>query len=534
MSESRPAFRLQELRCPDSGWLEQAETPQADSYKQLNKLLFNNKFDNFIETCFEKLPCVIRHSLPSRSPSLLSLFSQKKLISICEEYDISYLNNLSARKYTENHISDVYEPPEDGVASRKQLKSLFKKDYTVQFFQPQRFSDGFHDICAGFEYLFGTLAGASAYLTPAHTQGLAPHWDDVEVFIFQTEGTKLWHLWEGPYLPEEHSNDIDRESEYLAVAPVEILLQPGDILYLPRGTIHEALSQDNFSTHVTVSVFQKNHLKGLMERLLPELLQKLFDEETSAASAMLRRGLPLSFAESLGTFAGATLCNSTERRDINASSSKFQSRKTIIANLKSVLQSLSEQLHEEDVDEAVEFFHSDFARHRLPPPVHTHKNDSKERRAFLIAQIDGSRALYSNKKSELRNAKVCICDPKLTHKCIIDENGDAVLLIGSCLDNERMCHMGHPDEVKPKLSRDLDFSDGDDSSSELTGGSASNSDIVTLSLPAHMHKIIDTLESKYRSPLTSIDEKTDPLLHFVDYQDLITVGIQHNISEDEV
>ena len=70
--------------------------------------------------------------------------------------------------------------------------------------------------------------------------GLAPHYDDVEVFIFQTQGTKLWNLWlpttsssssfsssshfttdphtatsasshfSAPYLPDTHSSDIDR------------------------------------------------------------------------------------------------------------------------------------------------------------------------------------------------------------------------------------------------------------------------------------------------------------------------------------
>jgi len=32
---------------------------------------------------------------------------------------------------------------------------------------------------------FGCLVGANAYLTPPNSQGLAPHWDDVEVWIFK-------------------------------------------------------------------------------------------------------------------------------------------------------------------------------------------------------------------------------------------------------------------------------------------------------------------------------------------------------------
>jgi hypothetical protein len=34
------------------------------------------------------------------------------------------------------------------------------------------------------------------YLTPPGTQGFAPHYDDVEVFILQLEGKKRWRLYE--------------------------------------------------------------------------------------------------------------------------------------------------------------------------------------------------------------------------------------------------------------------------------------------------------------------------------------------------
>ena len=48
---------------------------------------------------------------------------------------------------------------------------------------------------AHLETYFGCLVGSSAYLTPPRTQGLAPHHDDVEVFILQTEGSKTWRLY---------------------------------------------------------------------------------------------------------------------------------------------------------------------------------------------------------------------------------------------------------------------------------------------------------------------------------------------------
>ena len=38
--------------------------------------------------------------------------------------------------------------------------------------------------------LFGTCVGSNTYLTPAGTQGFAPHYDDIEAFVLQLEGKK--------------------------------------------------------------------------------------------------------------------------------------------------------------------------------------------------------------------------------------------------------------------------------------------------------------------------------------------------------
>ena len=36
-----------------------------------------------------------------------------------------------------------------------------------------------------FQDHFNSMVGANVYLTPPGTQGFAPHWDDVEVFMLQ-------------------------------------------------------------------------------------------------------------------------------------------------------------------------------------------------------------------------------------------------------------------------------------------------------------------------------------------------------------
>lgn len=95
---------------------------------------------------------------------------------------MDYGKDLTICKYVDE-TRENYDG--EDFASRKKVARLFDKRYSCQFYQPQRYVDELFKINAAFETYFGSLAGASAYLTPPAAQALAPHHDDVEVFILQ-------------------------------------------------------------------------------------------------------------------------------------------------------------------------------------------------------------------------------------------------------------------------------------------------------------------------------------------------------------
>ena len=55
---------------------------------------------------------------------------------------------------------------------------------------PQTFHSPVWKLCATLQDFFGSMVGANVYLTPPGTQGFAPHYDDVEVFILQVKSEK--------------------------------------------------------------------------------------------------------------------------------------------------------------------------------------------------------------------------------------------------------------------------------------------------------------------------------------------------------
>ncbi len=99
----------------------------------------------------------------------------------------------------------------------------------------------------------------NAYLTPAQNQGFAPHYDVHDVFVLQIAGRKQWRSWEpvvaAPLDNQPWESVRDEVAARAQQQPlIDTVLEPGDALYLPRGTIHAAVAQGETSLHLTVGV----------------------------------------------------------------------------------------------------------------------------------------------------------------------------------------------------------------------------------------------------------------------------------------
>ncbi len=109
-------------------------------------------------------------------------------------------------------------------------------------------------FCRALEAELGHPAQANSYYTPRDSQGFAVHHDTHDVFVLQVAGEKHWRvydpLWELPLKQQRYSKSLGEHGPPV----LELTLQPGDTLYLPRGWLHDALTSDTDSLHITVGV----------------------------------------------------------------------------------------------------------------------------------------------------------------------------------------------------------------------------------------------------------------------------------------
>jgi len=91
------------------------------------------------------------------------------------------------------------------------------------------------------------------YLTPPHSRSYGLHSDVMDAFMVQLEGSKAWKVcdvtsWMAPELT------FDKVPSKLNASCDEIIMQQGDVMYLPYGTLHQASTSSDYSMHLTVNI----------------------------------------------------------------------------------------------------------------------------------------------------------------------------------------------------------------------------------------------------------------------------------------
>ncbi len=135
----------------------------------------------------------------------------------------------------------------------------------------------------------------NAYVTPPAARGFDDHYDVHDVFVLQVEGQKRWSIrppvHESPLRDQpwtEHRAAVQQAA--MTEPMIDADLRPGDVLYLPRGTLHAATALGQISTHLTVGVHTWTRFT-LAEQLVADAVSRLGSDAEVRASLDLGVGV---------------------------------------------------------------------------------------------------------------------------------------------------------------------------------------------------------------------------------------------------
>ena len=185
------------------------------------------------------------------------------------------------------------EPVAD-VADIPTVYSLWNAGATVILFALHVNEPKLIPIARALEKELGHPIQFNAYLTPANSYGFDVHYDLDDVFIVQVEGSKRWKVWGERVRPLPLAGKRPSSKDKPTEEPVvDTILQPGEVIYIPRGFYHGASTEDCNSLHLTIGVKTYRRIDAA-RFLFDKLLDDLADEEAS----LWRSSLPVSGGES--------------------------------------------------------------------------------------------------------------------------------------------------------------------------------------------------------------------------------------------
>jgi ribosomal protein L16 Arg81 hydroxylase len=239
--------------------------------------------ETFGRVYWEKQPLIIRRTNPDYYRGLLSL----------ENVD-SILSTSSIRPPEIRLLYDGKETPLKQLRANRlgspavQLESLYeeyRKGSTIVLqFLHERWRP-LTELCRSLAAELSAYFQVNAYLTPANEKGLNTHYDAHDVFVLQAEGSKHWRLYRGPIhlpLPGQTYNPQMEPGELVE----ELDLRPGELIYIPRGFMHDAVAVDSTSLHLTVGVIPVTWAAVVLQAA-----ESVIEED-----ARFRESLPLGFA----------------------------------------------------------------------------------------------------------------------------------------------------------------------------------------------------------------------------------------------
>lgn len=247
----------------------------------LGRLIAPVSVSTFLNEYFEKKPLLVRGASPTRFEGYVTSRDVDRCVTTLGMHhpELSLVDNtrtLDAAEYTFP----------SGMIDVARFYKLFSEGATIIAPNLERKHMPLAELCRGLECELSTRFQANIYLTPPNSQGFRTHYDTHDVIVLQVEGSKHWMLYDTPV--ELPFRGQDYHPKHTPAGPVseEFDLNPGDVLYLPRGVMHDARAMTGSSLHITL---------GLMFTSWTDLLVEALGA-VGLSDPRFRASLPVGFA----------------------------------------------------------------------------------------------------------------------------------------------------------------------------------------------------------------------------------------------
>jgi ribosomal protein L16 Arg81 hydroxylase len=220
------------------------------------RMIWPIESDAFFRDTWEKQPLVLSRKDPAHYASLFTAAEVDALFYFGRPRfsGVENLQQSSSPTVLRGLPQEGYAPGGTHDVGLLDLRKLYSEGKTVLVHSLQLRVPAVASLCRSLETALHHPVNVNMYLTPPGAQGFGPHYDDHDVFILQIEGQKHWRLYEPVRDLPLKFDETTVPRERLTGEVAEAHLAAGDLLYLPRGYVHEAFTSATASLHLTVGI----------------------------------------------------------------------------------------------------------------------------------------------------------------------------------------------------------------------------------------------------------------------------------------
>jgi len=202
---------------------------------------------DFAHSYFEESYAVIKTNgfyLDDRLGNPEILFNAKDYCIECSGKKLKVLDEAFYQKQTKNWM------PMDVQFNGSYIRSALAQGWTVNMDSIHLWPEmsGIRAMARMFAKAFARRTSANGYITASHLQqSIDAHNDQHDFVVAQISGAKRWRMWRIqkwmlPLVDPSESVGTRKDSKIkvdtLGEPELDIVLRPGDLLYVPRGAIH--------------------------------------------------------------------------------------------------------------------------------------------------------------------------------------------------------------------------------------------------------------------------------------------------------
>jgi ribosomal protein L16 Arg81 hydroxylase len=219
--------------------------------RRLNELVAPLSEREFLDSFSGKRRVVVKTTQPERTASLLPWATINRLIaSVMPSSDII----VKLRGQTCHEL--MYRSGPEGWLRPDALQQLAAQGVSIVLNQIHKYAPPITTLAHAIERRIGHIVQVNCYITFGTASAFIPHIDAHDVLAVQVHGAKRWRFYGTPfaYPLEDFPSRSERGKIVHRDSVCEELIEPGDVLYVPRGEAHDAVGEVKPSVHLTIGI----------------------------------------------------------------------------------------------------------------------------------------------------------------------------------------------------------------------------------------------------------------------------------------